>query len=502
MSVESVSDFNVDGVLTCSKPALHADGTVATPGVSFATEVSSGLYRAGAKDVGLSCFGSDFIRLNNSGTNPTVNLLGTANDAQTSINAQYTAADAGAGTYYGLRHVMSWRPTTNALGSDVTSLRGTLTALDTSATAAMTGTYVGTYGRGLASNPTRAITSLAGLVGEVGSSSNTATAAVTNMYAIWSRTSQSIYNAVTSYYGARIDAPVLAGGGAITTTYGLYIANQNVGGTKWALYSAGGNSSHAGSLRVGDNTAPSYALDVTGDHNTSGLYRVGGTQIAASNLSNGVTGTGTVVLSASPTLTGTPSGPTASPGTNTTQFATTSFVATSFAPLASPALTGTPTVPTAAPGTNTTQAASCAFVLANASTYTTARMTADIVATGSMQNATGLSFAIAAGEVWAFEAVVFVAGGSSGTTFAVQVTGPASPTLVELAAFSGTASSGATAFSSSMGTTFATSTTSATRISGTIVNGANAGTIQIQFSSGASSEPTVKAGSRLMAWKT
>jgi hypothetical protein len=34
------------------------------------------------------------------------------------------------------------------------------------------------------------------------------------------------------------------------------------------------------------------------------------------------------------------------------------------APLVSPALTGTPTVPTAAPGTNSTQAASTAFVTA------------------------------------------------------------------------------------------------------------------------------------------
>jgi hypothetical protein len=54
--------------------------------------------------------------------------------------------------------------------------------------------------------------------------------------------------------------------------------------------------------------------------------------------------------------------PTPAPGTNTTEVATTSFVATSFAPLASPALTGTPTVPTAAAATNTTQAASTAFV--------------------------------------------------------------------------------------------------------------------------------------------
>jgi hypothetical protein len=67
---------------------------------------------------------------------------------------------------------------------------------------------------------------------------------------------------------------------------------------------------------------------------------------------------------ASPTLTGVPAAPTAAGGTNTTQIATTAFVATSFAPLASPALTGTPTAPTAAGGTNTTQIATTAFVTA------------------------------------------------------------------------------------------------------------------------------------------
>lgn len=67
---------------------------------------------------------------------------------------------------------------------------------------------------------------------------------------------------------------------------------------------------------------------------------------------------------ASPTFTGTPAAPTAAGGTNTTQIATTAFVATSFAPLASPALTGTPTAPTAAGGTNTTQIATTAFVTA------------------------------------------------------------------------------------------------------------------------------------------
>lgn len=70
---------------------------------------------------------------------------------------------------------------------------------------------------------------------------------------------------------------------------------------------------------------------------------------------------------ASPTFTGVPAAPTASPGTNTTQLATAAFVAAAaalLAPLASPALTGTPTAPTAGGGTNTTQVATTAFVQA------------------------------------------------------------------------------------------------------------------------------------------
>lgn len=69
---------------------------------------------------------------------------------------------------------------------------------------------------------------------------------------------------------------------------------------------------------------------------------------------------------ASPALTGTPTAPTAVAGTNTTQIATTAFVATNYAPLASPALTGTPTAPTAAAGTSSTQVATTAFVAATA----------------------------------------------------------------------------------------------------------------------------------------
>ena len=68
---------------------------------------------------------------------------------------------------------------------------------------------------------------------------------------------------------------------------------------------------------------------------------------------------------ASPALTGTPTAPTATALTNTTQIATTAFVLASSAPLASPAFTGTPTAPTASVATNTTQLATTAFVLAN-----------------------------------------------------------------------------------------------------------------------------------------
>lgn len=67
---------------------------------------------------------------------------------------------------------------------------------------------------------------------------------------------------------------------------------------------------------------------------------------------------------ASPALTGTPTAPTATAGTNTTQLATTGFVTTADnlkAPLASPTFTGTPTAPTAAVTTNTTQLATTAF---------------------------------------------------------------------------------------------------------------------------------------------
>jgi hypothetical protein len=74
---------------------------------------------------------------------------------------------------------------------------------------------------------------------------------------------------------------------------------------------------------------------------------------------------------ASPALTGTPTAPTASAATSTTQLATTAFVTTADnlkANLASPTFTGTPAAPTATAGTNTTQLATTAFVTNGLST--------------------------------------------------------------------------------------------------------------------------------------
>lgn len=88
--------------------------------------------------------------------------------------------------------------------------------------------------------------------------------------------------------------------GAITISLGVTSYNQVVPSTE------GGAGSISGALKA----------------NGSGTV----TQAAASDLSNGVTGSGAVVLAVSPTFTGVPLSPTATLGTNTTQLATTAFV--------------------------------------------------------------------------------------------------------------------------------------------------------------------------------
>lgn len=91
--------------------------------------------------------------------------------------------------------------------------------------------------------------------------------------------------------------------------------------------------------KQGDNTFISNLIEARNHSNSIKFYvdyqgnlnaqaiNVAGSAIAASNLSNGVTGTGAVVLAASPTLTGNPVAPTQTSGNNSTRLATTAFVA-------------------------------------------------------------------------------------------------------------------------------------------------------------------------------
>ncbi len=109
-------------------------------------------------------------------------------------------------------------------------------------------------------------------------------------------------------------------GGATGTT--VSIPN----GVTAQVYSDGINfyssqTGSAGNFAVSGNLSVSGTTALTGATTLSSALTYGGT-----TLSNAVTGTGNMVLSASPALTGTPTAPTAAAGTNTTQIATTAFV--------------------------------------------------------------------------------------------------------------------------------------------------------------------------------
>jgi hypothetical protein len=150
------------------------------------------------------------------------------------------------------------------------------------------------------------------------------------------------------------------------------------------------------------------------------LKIVKGTEIDA-EFNNIATAVATKADLNSPALIGTPSAPTAAPGTNTVQVATTAFVTAATVAertatatltnksLASPTLTGTPVAPTAALNTSTTQVATTAFVVdqiaddAPTKTGTGASGTWNISVTGNAATATTATSAnnvIGASQTW------------------------------------------------------------------------------------------------------
>jgi len=154
-------------------------------------------------------------------------------------------------------------------------------------------------------------------------------------------------------------------------------------GTACLVYCDGTNFVNGLSGTSGNFTVAG-ALSVTSTANLGGALTYGGV-----TLSNAVTGTGNMVLSASPTLTGTPTAPTAAPATNTTQIATTAFVLANGVPsgaiiLWSGSIASIPSGWLLCNGTSGTPDLRDRFIVGAGSTYA-------VAATGGNANATLVS---------------------------------------------------------------------------------------------------------------
>lgn len=136
---------------------------------------------------------------------------------------------------------------------------------------------------------------------------------------------------------------------------------------------------------------------------------------------------------------------------------------------------------------------------------TNANVAGDVSTSSStMANVTGLSFAIGANQVWTVEFALYATGSLNGMTF--QLTGPASPT--NLLIFNQGDTTGVTLVSTDAQTAFGTPTqayiagvfSGLVVIRATIENGANAGTVQLQFASAVNTQTNiVKRGSYMSA---
>lgn len=128
-------------------------------------------------------------------------------------------------------------------------------------------------------------------------------------------------------------AAVFATSPNITTPTGIVKGDVGLGNvdntsdaTKNAAAATLANKTISGSSNtlsnIGNSSLTNSSMTIAGH-----LVSLGASQaIAASDLSNGVTGSGTVVLAASPALTGTPTAPTAAGSDNSTKIATTAYV--------------------------------------------------------------------------------------------------------------------------------------------------------------------------------
>lgn len=94
----------------------------------------------------------------------------------------------------------------------------------------------------------------------------------------------------TSWTGYKVFNPTVTAG-TLTTAYGVYIDAITAATTDYAIYSAGGQSVHAGNVRIGSTTAPTVALDVTGAALISTTLGVTGVLTATGGVVGALNGT-------------------------------------------------------------------------------------------------------------------------------------------------------------------------------------------------------------------
>jgi hypothetical protein len=175
---------------------------------------------------------------------------------------------------------------------------------------------------------------------------------------------------------------------------------------------------------------------------------------------------------------------------------------TGYAPLASPTFTGVPLSTTPATRDNTTKIATTAFVLGESNVVC---LTSNVTTSSVTAVTTGLTFPIAANEVFAVDVYGTCSKATSATGLKFAVTGPVSCAVKGFQLGGGATLAAALVPSlittiSTLGTVLATGTNIEVcfALHFRVVNGANAGSIVISFATVTSNVATVYAGTKMI----
>ncbi len=239
----SVGDIAATG-LTIGNMVL-GDGTIIDGGgagsIAFGTTNFTGVGTVESGHVGIgtavtSSEGLKYLETLNGITGTTFGIL-----VQPTINA-----GAGTPNYAGLRFLIM--PTGTGVFGTVSGIDGVVES--TTGNGAMT--FSDLIGLNIVANAKSFfgdISTVSVLTGGSFEVRSTSSSIITDSYLLNLENSQNSSTNITNEYGIRI--PVIDNGNTLN----------------WAIFSEGGNSSHAGNFRIGSNVAPTVALDVTGAAN-------------------------------------------------------------------------------------------------------------------------------------------------------------------------------------------------------------------------------------------